>query len=123
MTGQVKEEVLTRRGELGASISNGCLTFTPSLVHKREFLEEKALFSYYDQHNTRSEAEVPAGGIAFTVAQVPVVYMPASENAIEVTLQDGETEEHTGHTLSEEQSANLFNREGLITKLTVKFTG
>ena len=32
MTGQVKEEVLTRFGELGLRVSNGCVSLSPGLL-------------------------------------------------------------------------------------------
>ena len=40
MTGQVKEEILTRRVELGISIKNGCIQFIPEMIQSREFSKE-----------------------------------------------------------------------------------
>jgi len=37
MTGQVKEDIITRFGELGLVIENGCIHFTPRLLLKSEF--------------------------------------------------------------------------------------
>ena len=40
MTGQVKEEILTRRGELGISVKNGSLCFNPTLLRVDELLSQ-----------------------------------------------------------------------------------
>ena len=37
MTGQVKEDILSRIGELGAIVSKGVLSFSPGLLRGREF--------------------------------------------------------------------------------------
>ena len=37
MTGQVKEEILTRFGELGLRVSDGTVRFEPSLLRPSEF--------------------------------------------------------------------------------------
>ena len=46
MTGQVKEDVLSRFGELGVVVSEGKLGFNPRLLRKNEFLQESKLFHY-----------------------------------------------------------------------------
>ena len=47
MTGQVKEELITRMGELGCIIDNGKLLFNPKLLKISEFLTEKSLKVLY----------------------------------------------------------------------------
>jgi len=39
MTGQVKEDILVRMGELGVKMKEGKLVFQPELLHKNEFLQ------------------------------------------------------------------------------------
>jgi hypothetical protein len=54
MTGQVKEEILTRWGELGLRVQNGRMRIQPVLL---------------------DEAEIPADGtLQFTLSRVPYVY-------------------------------------------------
>ena len=48
MTGQVKEDILSRFGELGVFVKDGKLLFNPSLLRKEEFLKESAIFKYTD---------------------------------------------------------------------------
>ena len=52
MTGQVKEEILTRRGELGIRVDDGGLEFRPELLKAGEFL-------YYDAYYDGSGAGRP----------------------------------------------------------------
>ena len=42
MTGQVKEEILTRFGELGIRVSDGRVRFQPTLLRPQELLREPA---------------------------------------------------------------------------------
>ena len=47
MTGQVKEDILTRFGELGVRIKDGKVTFSPTLLRDDEYLPDGTLtFSY-----------------------------------------------------------------------------
>ncbi|MBN2566187.1 MAG: hypothetical protein JXB46_10800, partial [Candidatus Eisenbacteria bacterium] len=45
MTGQVKEEILTRFGELGVSVEDGVVSFRPTLLESGEFIKQAAIFS------------------------------------------------------------------------------
>ena len=47
MTGQVKEEILTRRVELGIIIKNGCIQFIPEMIQYREFSKESTSIDFY----------------------------------------------------------------------------
>ena len=48
MTGQVKEEVITRLMELGLSVSGGAICFRPFILRKSEFLSSSDSLSYFD---------------------------------------------------------------------------
>ena len=47
MTGQVKEEILTRLGEMGLFIEDGKVTFDPLLLRKEELLKEPQEFKLH----------------------------------------------------------------------------
>ena len=72
MTGQVKEEVLTRFGELGIRVNNGKVVFEPSLLRQCEFLTKDASFRYLDVNNQWQTIELAAGSLAFTWCQYPL---------------------------------------------------
>jgi hypothetical protein len=48
MTGQVKEELLTRFGELGIRVNNGVVSFVPALLRACEFISQASQFRYLD---------------------------------------------------------------------------
>ena len=99
MTGEVKEEILTRMGELGARVREGRLQFRPLLLRKGEFLRSKAVFEAIDVGGERVSIALPPGTLAFTYCQVPVVYHLAEEPRIEWTRADGTVASVAGDTL------------------------
>ena len=74
MTGQVKEEIITRMGELGCIINSGKLFFNPKLLKISEFLTEKSTFSYVDVNQNICKLDLNQNQLAFTYCQVPIVY-------------------------------------------------
>jgi hypothetical protein len=74
MTGMVKEEIVTRLGELGVFIKGGQLCFEPVLLRPTEFLATAAEYQYVDVAGKAQSIMLPAGALAFTVCQTPVVY-------------------------------------------------
>ncbi len=123
MTGQVKEEVLTRFGELGIRVDGGAVGFQPHLLRAREFVKEARQFRYVDVDGQWQEIDVPKGGLAFTWCQVPVVYRLSDDESTSLTLtgRDGDQETFTELALSPDLSTELFRRSGQIRQLTVKF--
>lgn len=119
MTGSVKEEILTRLGELGVAAESGCLSFAPSLLSKKEFLSKPALFTYFDVIGQKKNLEIPVNALAFTFCQVPVVYQRADSEGIQIEFSDGEIARIHELTLDEKLSAEIFQRKGRITKLVV----
>ena len=119
MTGQVKEEILTRWGELGITIENGCLQFAPRLLHRSEFFTEPHSFTYIDVQGQDAAWEMPAGTLAFTYCQVPVCYRLAEKTSIEIERADGKRESHPANHLTLADSTSIFARDGQIARLTV----
>lgn len=123
MTGQVKEEILTRLGEFGVRVRDGRVTVRPTLLRRREFLGDPAAWEYVDASSQRRILDLPAGSLAFTYAQVPVVlHVSAQDSAadttsLRLTLADGTTEGVAGDTLGPEHSAMLFDRTGEIARV------
>ena len=123
MTGQVKEEVLTRFGELGVRVDAGQVTFEPRLLRAREFVREARKFRFLDVDSNWQEIDVPADGLAFTWCQVPVVYELHDDTNPSLTLlrDDGEKQTLAQLALPAAQSSELFQRSGQIRQLTVTF--
>jgi hypothetical protein len=116
MTGLVKEEVLTRFGELGVRVNEGAVKFELDLLRAREFVARPQTFRFLDVGGHWQELAVAESGLAFTWCQVPFVYRldDSAEPAVTVTLDDGSQVSPTGLTLPAELSAELFQRTGRI---------
>jgi hypothetical protein len=118
MTGQVKEDLISRFGELGVSVKGGQLTFAPRILRNEEFLNKEGAFEYVNLENVVDSVQVPNKGLAFTYCQVPVIYERCNEAKIVVHTQ---TDTHTiaGNTLSSELTSALFRRTNSIKKIAV----
>ncbi|UCC25885.1 MAG: hypothetical protein JSU98_02065 [Gemmatimonadales bacterium] len=119
MTGQVKEEVITRLGELGLWVSEGRVRFDPLLLRRSEFLETPETFRYYDVDGAEASVALEPHSLAFTYCQVPVVYRMAEEEGLTLHLADGSSRSLDGLTLDREASAELFRRTGAIQRVEV----
>ncbi len=105
MTGQVKEEIITRWGELGLVISDGCLSIRPSLLRREEFHADSTL--------------------TFSWCGTRFVYHIAAESekfSITVTTDENGIKSHTssGNALTREDSQALFDRNGRITLIEAR---
>ncbi len=122
MTGQVKEEILTRWGELGVSIQDGALHFKPELLNQAEFLAEPDTFEYWDVEGERQSVPLAADSLAFTVCQTPVIYTRGDRAGIEITYADGHTENVDGDRLGQIASQHIFERDNRVKSLRVTLT-
>jgi hypothetical protein len=119
MTGQVKEELLTRWAELGVRAADGLLTFNPCLLRRSEFFAEPHAFDCFDLNGARQTCQMSAGSLAFTYCQVPISYRLAEAPAIKVERRNGITETVSGHALGRTDSEAILARNGEITRLVV----
>jgi hypothetical protein len=119
MTGQVKEEIISRFGELGVRIENGAVRFAPALLRPEEFLPAAQTFRYLDVGNCWQQIEVPAGALAFTWCQLPIIYQLNHElpPSLKLIRSDGTSTCLEQLSMSAEDSAELFRRTGRILRL------
>ena len=87
MTGQVKEDILCRFGELGVFVNNGEILFQPCVASKEEFLKEPEIFTYIDVEGNEKSIELEQNTLGFTYCQIPVIYQLASKANIQVTFK------------------------------------
>jgi hypothetical protein len=122
MTGQVKEEVLTRFGELGLRVADAGVRFDPGLLRAREFTSEPRRFRFIDVRGAWQELTVPASGLVFTWCQVPIVYRLRREGGLTlaVTLDDGSVQALPQPSLPAHLSAELFRRSGRIRQVSLE---
>ncbi|MEM9171192.1 MAG: hypothetical protein AAGA84_00650 [Pseudomonadota bacterium] len=125
MTGQVKEEILTRLGELGVHIDSGCIVIEPSLLRQQEFLQQPSRFRYLDVQQQWQDVDLQPGMLAFTWCQVPFIYtrdLDARESSITAQFDDGSSQQAVGLALSRNASHELFSRSGRIRCIHVVLT-
>jgi hypothetical protein len=119
MTGQVKEDLLCRFGELGVRVQGGQLQFDRALMHAEEFLTEPAVFEYVDVAQQTKTIELDANSLVYTVCQVPVVHQRGTQEGIEITWNDSRTTRVDGLVLDRETSRKIFRRLHEVVRLTV----
>jgi hypothetical protein len=120
MTGQVKEEILTRLGELGLSVNQGCISFGPTLLRAGEFTTGETPFHCFGADGKEARLTLPAGALAFTFCGIPVVYR-RSDRAARIALHpaSGPVQFVSGRMLDAETSARWFDRDGSIVRVEV----
>jgi hypothetical protein len=122
MTGQVKEEIITRLGELGVMVEDGELAFDPVLLRRREFFDHGCQWTCVDPGGDLRRIALGPGSLAFTFCQTPIVYVQApGERSVSVTLADGAEDARAGNRLDRRTSELLFNRTGRIRQVLVRF--
>jgi hypothetical protein len=119
MTGQVKEDILSRFGELGVLVNNGQLHFNPCLLRKTEFLEEAKVFDYVDIHQVPQQLPLEKGSLCFTYCQTPIVYTLAAENRLSIVHKNGAIATLDDLTVDAESSLKIFERTGEILRIHV----
>ena len=119
MTGQVKEQILARLGELGVEVVAGRLRFQPRLLNVREFAGEASAFCSVGPDGVESPINLSAGSLAFTYCQIPIIYRPDGDASIELERADGRVEHVAGAELGREASGAIFERRGTYSLLSV----
>ncbi len=100
MTGQVKEEVLARFGELGFHVAHGRLLLAPGLLAPDEVLAP----------DSRHASELTTCGVPMTIETGP-------DDLIIVECADGSVETIDGAELTSERSHDVFMRTGAISRI------
>jgi hypothetical protein len=119
MTGQVKEDVLARWGELGVEVQGGRLGFAPSLLRRAEFLEE-ATAPVVRSVGGAVTLPLERGTLGFTFCQVPVVYRLVDDgHHVAVVRRDGSAQTFTDGFLDRDTSREVFERRGSVERITV----
>ncbi len=119
MTGQVKEDIISRFGELGVFVLNGTLYFNPCLLRKDEFTKEDRMFHYVTINKEHKTYAPSPGSLCFTFCQVPIIYRLSDKNRMEIEKEDGTLITTDSLYLDSQISLSIFNRTGEISKITV----
>ena len=119
MTGQVKEDLLSRFGELGVFVEEGNIVFKPRLLKDVEFLDAAQTFNYIDINGDERTLEVEADQLCFTYCQVPIIYAKADAEYTEVVYNEDKNEGFNKLALNNATSNKIFDRTNEINYIKV----
>jgi len=120
MTGQVKEEILTRLGELGVRIADGRIRFQPTFLRTVEFTRNPSVFRHVRPDGSESEFPLPPRSLAFTLCTTPVIYhVNQGPRRLRLTHADGSERFIEGDTLGCTDSGTVFSRNGDLNRIDV----
>ena len=125
MTGQVKEEILTRLGELGVLVVDGKIELNPALLQFNEFISSKTSFRYLSLNGDWLEELLCEQSLGFTFCQVPFVYHLKNDQSnfcINVHFADGTEEMIVGNVIPDSISQSIFSRSNKVTKVVANFS-
>ena len=122
MTGQVKEDILTRMAELGVQTHSGKLVFKPYMLHKNEFVQDSVQTRFVLVDGSIKTLDIKKNSLAFTVCQVPVIYIISEINKIEVLYANGHTNMLNTLELTKEISNEIFQRKNTLSEIKVFLT-
>ena len=117
MTGQVKEDVITRFGELGVFVKQGELYFNPCLLRKEEFLSKETSFEYLSLFRGSQSITIPSNSLAFTYCQVPIIYHISDKDHLEIIFKDGTSSKIDALVIDRITSEKIFKRTGDIVQI------
>jgi len=121
MTGQVKEDVITRLGELGVHVQKGQLSFNTALLNPDELLSSSEVFNFFNTAHEEKQINLSAGQLGFTICKIPVIYQKAAGNEVLINMADGAQKQFKGHTVDVETSAMVFNRSNEVKSIMLMF--
>lgn len=122
MTGQVKEDILSRIGELGVYVENGRLKFYPQLLRSNEFLKEEREVEVINVKGKKHVITIDKDALLFTYCQVPVIYNISNNEGVDIERTDGTKNSYAVFELNEKDTASVLNRTGAVKQIKVHLT-
>lgn len=119
MTGQVKEDIISRFGELGIFVKDGKLRFNTRLLQSKEFLNEPKTFNYTGINKELKSIEIEKGSLCFTYCQVPFIYKLADNTGVKVVMTGDKEIYFDSLHIDKEYSNKIFGRTNEIIQVVV----
>ncbi len=121
LTGQVKEDIISRWGELGISIKDTRLSFNPLLVNPVEYIQEEREARYYDIAGYKQSLLLNEKSLFFTFCGVPVIYENNGGQGVTVYKKKESPRKFQSFELPTLWANEVFQRNGAIEKILVEF--
>ncbi len=119
LTGQVKEDILCRWGELGVKVDEGQILLEPLLLRKDEFLDKPTEFHYCDIEGQKRKWLLPSKSLGFTLCQTPFVYQLGQKDSLVTVWKNGVKRIHSKMEIDVASSRAIFQRTGMIQRVEV----
>lgn len=119
MTGQVKEDILSRFGELGVNFEDAMLKFEPHLLLKGQFLKEDKTVKYVTVNRELKPVDLKADQLFFTICQVPVIYQKSNKNITTIEFNDGSNKSIDCLELPSDISNDIFKRTNRVKRIQI----
>lgn len=121
MTGQVKEDILSRFGELGLFVNERKIYFNPFLLKRNQFNTTGKQVVFVNTKGEKQTIDLGDNSLFFTYCQVPTLYVLNEKEGIEVTKEDGTISKAESPVLNEIDSESVFQRTGQVKMIRVFF--
>jgi hypothetical protein len=115
MSGQVKEDLLSRLGEVGLRIREGQIQFDGSLLHDAELRREPGSL----RTPAGDAIEVPEGALAISHCGVPFVIQRGASPRVELVAADGTRTRSDGAEIDAAASRAIWARAGELQRVEV----
>ncbi|MDG1985958.1 MAG: hypothetical protein P8M11_15500 [Planctomycetota bacterium] len=115
MSGQVKEDLLSRVGEVGLRIRDGRIQFDGALLHTPELRDDDGVL----RSPSGELVEVPAGALAVSHCGVPFVIRRGAAAKVELIAADGTRTSHDAGSLDADTSRGIWGRSGAVQRVEV----
>jgi len=119
MTGQVKEDILSRFGELGVFVKKGEIVFNPRLLQTKEFLKTSDTFTFIDINGEKQSIELDANSLCFTYCQVPIIYKLSDKDNLKVVFNNSKQIKSDTLKIDWNTSKSIFERKGEVSQIHV----
>jgi hypothetical protein len=121
MTGQVKEELLSRLLETGVRIVDGEIRFDPILLRTEDLGPSPEEWKVFTSSGTWETIVIPSRSLGMTLCQVPaIVTLSPDLPKIGLTYTDGTRREIDGARIDRETSRAIFERTGRVARVVAR---
>ncbi|MBN1340771.1 MAG: hypothetical protein JXA03_15690 [Bacteroidales bacterium] len=121
LTGQVKEDFISRLIEMGIHIREGMITFNTSLLNHEELLDHPAEFGYFTLDGNERRIELKQNQLAYTFCLTPIICTRTDKEEVTINYSNGGKSIIAGRTIDFETSSQIFKRTGAIELIEVSF--
>jgi hypothetical protein len=121
LTGQVKEDIISRWAELGVQVKNGCIYLQPFFLNPEELLQKAENIAYIGVDEQVHRQQIAPQQMAFTYCNTLFVYENAATPALTVVMADGSVQNFSDLKIPENLSAEIFARSGKVQQVKLYY--